>query len=142
MPEVVLNRKAKGDLAELVIAADLRRRGDKIARPYGKDWDFNLILSRGRALERVQAKYVESDGVIIEVKCFSHTLTNGKVRATKHYTRATVDWIAVYDKRSDACYYVPATELGEGRSRLHLRLFPPRNGQLKLIRSASDYMSI
>jgi hypothetical protein len=33
---VELNRKAKGDLAELRVAADLRARGYKIAFPTGK----------------------------------------------------------------------------------------------------------
>ena len=142
MPAPILNRKAKGDLAELVIAADLRRRGYKIAFPYGEDWDFDLILCRSGKLERVQAKYVESDGVVVEAKCYSESLTNGKVRAAKRYTAAAVDWIAVYDKTSDACYYLPAAELGSGRTRLSLRLVPPRNGQLKGIRSASEYRSI
>lgn len=52
---VELNRKAKGDLAELKVAADLRSRGYRIAFPYGEDWDYDLILCRhdGR-LERVQ----------------------------------------------------------------------------------------
>jgi PD-(D/E)XK nuclease superfamily protein len=53
---VELNRKAKGDLAELKVAADLRARGYKIAIPYGEDWDFDLIVCRREgALERVQA---------------------------------------------------------------------------------------
>ena len=40
------NKKAKGDLAELKVAADLRARGYRIAIPYGEDWDFDLILCR------------------------------------------------------------------------------------------------
>jgi hypothetical protein len=35
---VELSRKAKGDLAELKVAADLRARGYRIAFPYGEDW--------------------------------------------------------------------------------------------------------
>ena len=57
-----LNLKAKGDLAELMVAADLRRRGFKIAIPFGEDCDFDLILIREDRLERVQVKYAESDG--------------------------------------------------------------------------------
>jgi PD-(D/E)XK endonuclease len=40
--------KMKGDLAELKVATDLLERGYKIAIPYGEDWDFDLIFSRGR----------------------------------------------------------------------------------------------
>jgi hypothetical protein len=63
---VELNRKAKGDLAELKVAADLRSRGYRIAFPYGEDWDYDLILCRhdgrlergsgkARAIERLRA---------------------------------------------------------------------------------------
>jgi hypothetical protein len=50
-----LNRKARGDLPELKVAADLLARGYKIAFPYGEDWNFDLILCRDdETLERVQ----------------------------------------------------------------------------------------
>jgi hypothetical protein len=53
---VQLNKKAKGDLAELKVAADLRSRGYKLAFPYGEDVDFDLILCRGDgSLERVRS---------------------------------------------------------------------------------------
>lgn len=38
-----LNKKAKGDIAELKVAADPRSRGYKLAFPYGEDVDFDLI---------------------------------------------------------------------------------------------------
>jgi hypothetical protein len=39
----------------MMVAADLMRRGYKIAFPYGEDWDFDLIVCRdGTTLERVQ----------------------------------------------------------------------------------------
>jgi hypothetical protein len=140
---VELNRKAKGDLAELKIAADLRGRGYKIAFPYGEDWDYDLILCRsdGR-LERVQVKHGYSDGNRLPVKCCSASLTNGRVRQTKHYTARMIDWLAVWDRSTDRCFYVPASELGSGMNVMHLRLSPCRNGQFRGIRSAEDYEAI
>jgi hypothetical protein len=135
-----LNLKGKGDLAELMVAGDLLRRGHKIAIPYGEDCDFDLILVRDHRLERVQVKYAQSDGSVIRVKCFSHSLTNGKIRRTKQYTAKTIDLLAVYDTTSDRCYYVPATELGTGRSIMHLRLKPTRNGQQLGTRPAENYL--
>lgn len=132
--------KQKGDLAELMVAADLRRRGHKIAIPYGEDWDYDLIVCRDGLLERVQVKHTRSDGRVIEVKCFSHSLTNGRIRATKRYTAAAVDWIAVYDATTERCYYVPAKELGEGRSTISLRLAPALSGRRLGIRWATDYL--
>jgi hypothetical protein len=140
MQRRLLNRKAKGDLAELAVATDLIRRGYKVALPYGEDWD--LIVERGGKLERVQVKCTASDGAIIEIRCISQSLTNGKVRAIKRYTAETVDWIAVYDRTSECCYYVPATELGGGRRSITLRLTPTRNGQILRTRKAADYTAI
>jgi PD-(D/E)XK endonuclease len=134
--------KAKGDLAELMVATDLLRRGYKIALPYGEDWDYDLILCRGDALERVQVKYTESDGKVITVRCRSHSLTNGKIRATKYYTAQTVDWIAVYDLTTDRCYYVPSVQLGDGRATLTLRIAATLNNQRLGIRPVEDYLAI
>jgi len=139
-PEIPLNLKAKGDLAELMVAVDLMRRGHKIAIPYGEDCDFDLVLIRGNRLERVQVKHARSDGAVINVRCRSHSLTNGKIRRVKHYTAETIDLLAVYDATSDRCYYVPAKELGAGRSTLYLRLTPARNGQRLGTRPAEDYL--
>ncbi|HEY1595734.1 MAG TPA: group I intron-associated PD-(D/E)XK endonuclease [Thermoleophilaceae bacterium] len=138
--EGLRTRKDKGDLAEIQVAADVLRRGHKIAIPYGENWDFDLIVCRQDVLERVQTKYVQSDGSVIQVKCFSASLTNGKVRSVKRYTASKVDWIAVYDAATDCCYYVPSSEFGEGKTYLHLRLTPPRNNQRTGIRLAEDYL--
>jgi PD-(D/E)XK nuclease superfamily protein len=133
--------KKKGDLAELKVAADLVARGCELSIPFGEDSAYDLIADYEGRLHRVQVKYAKSDGRIIKVKCFSHSLTAGKVRSTKHYTVAMVDWIAVYDLTTDRCYYVPSWILGiDGRSALHLRLVPASNGQSLRIRRAEDYL--
>lgn len=134
--------KQKGDLAELMVAADLRRRGYPIAIPFGEDSDYDLVVDRDGKLERVQVKYSTSDGEVIRVRCRSHSLTHGRVRATKRYTAATIDWLAIYDPVSDRIFYIPAADLGDGRVMLHLRLTPTRNGQRAGIRWCEDYQSI
>jgi hypothetical protein len=126
----------------MMVAADLMRRGHKIAFPYGEDWDYDLIVCREERLERVQVKHSCSDGHVIRVKCFSHSLTNGKVRNTKRYTSQTIDWLAIYDPTSECCYYIPAAKLGAGRSNLHLRLTPARSGRKQGINLAADYREI
>jgi hypothetical protein len=85
---------------------------------------------------------VRSDGCVIEVRPRSSSLTNGKVRATKYYTAATIDWLAVWDAAVDRCFYVPASELGVGMNLLSLRLRPTRNNQVRGIRLAEGYTSI
>jgi PD-(D/E)XK endonuclease len=125
------------------VAADLRARGYRIAIPYGEDCVFDLILCRDdEKLERVQVKYVRSNGPVIEVRCRSHSLTNGKVRSTKHYTAAMIDWLAIWDAALDRCFYIPAAELGAGMWVLSLRLGPTRNNQRRGIRLAERYTTI
>ena len=134
--------KRKGDLAEMIVAADLLRRGHKVAFPYGEDWDYDLIVRREGRLERVQVKHARSDGIVIAVKCTSHSLTNGRVRRTKRYTAETIDWIAIYDCTTDRCYYVPSSEFTDGRSYMALRLRPTLNQQQARVRWARDYLDL
>jgi hypothetical protein len=137
----VASLKKKGDLAELKVAADLVARGCKLSIPFGEDCDYDLIADYEGRLHRVQVKYTESDGQVIVVRCRSHSLTNGKVRRTKIYTAAMIDWIAVFDANTDRCYYVASWILGvDGCGGLRLRLVPARNGQALRIRPAEDYL--
>lgn len=134
--------KRRGDLAEMRVAADVLARGHRIAIPFGEDCDYDLVVDRAGRLERVQVKHTASDGRVVVVRCRSQSLTGGRVRATKKYTAATVDWIAVFDTTTDRCFYIPAAELGpDGCAQLHLRLDAPRNGQRAGIRHAADYLS-
>lgn len=132
--------KAKGDLAEAMVAADALRRGHKVAYPHGEDWDYDLIVCRNGRLERVQVKHARSDGRVVPVRCSSASLTNGRVREVKKDTASMIDWLAVYDVTTDRCYHVPAIELANGRSLLHLRLIPTLSGMKLGIRNAADYL--
>ena len=78
--------KTKGDLAELKVAADLIDRGCRLSIPFGEDCDYDLIADYEGRLHRVQVKYTRSDGQVVVLRCRSHSLTKGKVRATKLYT--------------------------------------------------------
>jgi PD-(D/E)XK endonuclease len=133
--------KKKGDLAELRVAADLVARGCELSIPFGEDSSYDLIADYEGRLHRVQVKYTKSDGQVVVVNCRSHSITKGKVRRTKIYTAAMVDWIVVFDATTDRCYYVPSWILGgAGCSGLMLRLVPARNGQSLRIRLAEDYL--
>jgi hypothetical protein len=131
--------KQKGDLAELKIATDLVAQGYRILLPFGEDHDYDLVIDDGSAFQRVQVKYTTSDGDVVTVRCFSHSLTNGRVRVTKRYTADTIDWMAVWDATTDRCFYIPATLLGSGKSYVYLRYVPTRNNQEARITWADDY---
>jgi hypothetical protein len=131
--------KEKGDLAELMVAADLAKRGWGVAVPWGENSDFDLIAYRDDQLQRIQVKYDGSRRDLVVVRCQSLSLTGGRVKHRKRYTAATIDWIATYHQPSDRCYYVPAALLGAGRSQFHLRLIPTRNNQQAGIWMAEDF---
>jgi len=124
------------------IAADLLRRGHRIAFPFGEDWDFDLVLYRESGFERVQVKHARSDGRVMRVPCYSRSLTSGKILRTKCYTAATIDWLAVYDATTDRCLHIPAEKLGEGRREMWLRITPALNGQRAGINDAADFTEL
>lgn len=134
-PVVMAETKRKGDLGEAMIMADVLRRGYQVAIPVGEDWRYDLIVLRHAKLERVQCKFTSSDGHAIQVKCRS---TNNWVM--HKYTAKDLDWLAVYDKTTDRCYFVPASLLGEGRTVIHLRLTQAKNGQQKGLLWAKDFV--
>lgn len=126
--------KRKGDLGVAMAMSEVMRRGYKVAIPVGEDWPYDIIVLREGKLERVQCKYTESDGEVIDVVCRS---ANNWV--SYKYTPESVDWIAVYDQTTNTCYFVPSSLLGAGKALLSLRLTAPKNGQIKGVRFAKDF---
>lgn len=131
--------KQKGDLAELKVATDLVAQGHRVLFPFGEDHSYDLAIDDGRTLQRVQVKHTRSDGRVLAAKCFTHSLTNGRVRETTKYTVAMIEWLAVWDATTDRCFYLPASLLGTGRAYVYLRYVPPRNNQRAGITWADDY---
>ncbi len=132
----MVGTKHKGDLGEAMVVAEALRRGFKVALPIGEDWRYDLIVLRNGVLERVQCKYVESYGECINAKCRS---TNNW--ANRKYSTNDFDWLAVYDKTTDRCYFIPSSILGDGRAQFGLRLTAPKNNQRAKINWAHDFLS-
>lgn len=136
-------KKQKGDFAELKVACDLRRRGYLVLIPFGEEAPYDIVIDRDGKLERVQVKYRDRGGrSAIEVPCYSQTIIGGKAVSKTPYTAETIDWLALYDVETDRCFYIPAAELGAGRTHITLRFSPPANGQVKKIRFAERYVDL
>lgn len=134
-----MTSKEKSNVGELAVAADLAKKGYRVALPFGEYGDWDLVFERPTGeLERVQVKYTESDGKVVKVRGRCHSVTAGRVGKTKMYDCSMVEWIAVYDKTTDAVYYVDPSELGSS-GEVQLRLVPPANGMTKGIRWAHEY---
>ena len=126
--------KHKGNLAEIKIASDLLSRKFNVAFPYGEDFSYDLILIRdSKTFERIQCKYVKSNGKVIKIP--GRRLENKNIK----YSTNDIDWLACYDETTNKCYYVPSKLLGEGKSSVWLRLILPDNNQSKKINWAKNF---
>ena len=129
--------KEKGDLGQAMIMADLFKRGFKVLLPVGEDWKFDLVIYRNGKFERIQCKY---DGIFIDTVFVNCRSCNNHSR-TK-YTDQDIDWIGIYHKASDLCYYIPSNLLGKGRAALSLRIKDPINKQKKSILPAKEFLKL
>lgn len=127
--------KTKGDLGQVKVMGDLLSKGYKVAIPLGEDWRYDLIVDRNNKLLRIQCKYVESTNGVIKVRCETH---DG--HSYYKYKQEDLDYLAVYDKISDRCYYISCTYLGSGRGSISLRIKATKNGQKKKIIKAEEFI--
>ena len=134
--------KQRGDQAELAVAADLAARGYRVLFPFGEDCSYDLAIDDGTSFARIQVKFVSAKKNVLVVPCRTNSLTNGKVRHIKHYTASMIDWLAAFEPVSGDCFYIPASELGDGRWGISLRLGPAANNQKRGVRMASDYADL
>lgn len=127
--------KIKGDLGQVMIMGDLLSKGYKVAIPLGEDWRYDLIVDKNDQLLKIQCKYVESNRGVIKVRCETH---DG--RSYYRYQEKDLDYIAVYDKVTNKCYYIKNSYLNKGRASMTLRVAPTKNGQTKKILNAKDFI--
>jgi prevent-host-death family protein len=134
----VENPNLKGNVAELAIATEAARLGLSVLKPLTEHERYDLALSVGGSLLRVQCKWGSRRGDVICVRVSSsyHSPTRGYVKAT--YDESEVDLIAVYCEQLDRCYLLPVS-LVTGQSRIHLRLKPAMNNQRAALNLAADY---
>lgn len=128
------NPKAVGELSEMAVALHLMRAGYDVARPFGDNARYDLIIDDGGRLLRVQVKTGRLGAGTIQFATSSSQLHRGRGR--QHY-RGTCDLFAVYCPDLEAVYLVPVDDVGAVECRL--RLDPPRNGQERGVRWARDY---
>ena len=127
--------KIKGDLGQAMVMADALKRGYKVALPLGEDWRYDLIILKNQKLLRIQCKYAESTNGFIKVRCETHDGRN-----YYRYKQDDLDYLAIYDKITEKCYYVECSYLGKnGRGSLNLRTKIAKNGQKKKIFNAEDF---
>jgi PD-(D/E)XK endonuclease len=130
-----------GELAVAKVVVRAIEKGVTPSRPL-MECRYDLILDDGFKLHRVQVKYAggkspkQASGAIpVGLKKWR---TDGRPPIL-HYTAQEVDGVLVYVRATDQILWL-GPEVFEGRTMLHIRLEPARNGQQKRCLMAANYV--
>ena len=122
-----MSTNQKGAIAEAMVAGEAAVLGCMVYRPVAEGERYDLIIDSGGRLLRVQCKWAALKGPIIVGYAITSRLTpRGYVRTI--YDSSEIDGIAAYCHALRRCFWLPIDECA-GRSVVHLRLKPARNGQ-------------
>jgi hypothetical protein len=123
----MMSSNQKGAIAEAWIAGEALELGCTVYRPTSEGSRYDLIIDSSGRLLRVQCKWASLKGAIVVVYTITSRLTpRGYVRTT--YQPAEIDGIAASCHALKRCFWLPIDEVA-GKSVVHLRLEPARNGQ-------------
>ncbi|HUD21153.1 MAG TPA: group I intron-associated PD-(D/E)XK endonuclease [Candidatus Saccharimonadales bacterium] len=128
-----MNKKEKGDLAELQVASELIRVGWKVLFPYGEDHRYDLVAERQGNYRRIQVKYATPNNGVLNVNCRSSN--NWSVI---NYSAEDIDVLAVFNPESSVVYFIPVSEIN--KSLFKLRLVDTKNLQEKKIHPAEQFL--
>lgn len=127
----------KGNVAELAFAAEAARLGLEVHLPMTEHGRADLVLGIAGRLLRAQCKWANCKGDVISINlATSRRSANGYIRTT--YTAEEIDAIGAYCDELRRCFLIPI-EIAEGKSAMHLRLAPARNGQRAGLNWAEQY---
>lgn len=99
---------------------------------------YDFILDTGKKLLKIQVKTCKSknNGEKLTFSTCSSRLVNGKVIHTD-YKNDNIDYFCTWHENE--CYLVPVQDCG--KTEKNLRLAPTKNGQVKGIFFAKDYIA-
>jgi hypothetical protein len=126
----------RGDVAEMMAAAELVRRGYIVSRPLTNGAPYDLLVDDGRAVLKVQVKRtcLDRENESVRIQLSSSKYHRG--RAGVSYS-GRVDLILAVDCEAGAFYVVAGADLEQWEIRL--RTTPARNNQTRGTRSAADH---
>ena len=133
-----VNTNEKGALAEMSIAREAIRLGAGVLKPLSERQRYDLGLEIGDRILRVQCKWGRLiEGEVIHVR-LATSRYDGHSYIRTNYELGEIDAVAVYCEELDSVFLLPI-ELVAGRSFIHLRVKPAKNGQRASINSEADF---
>lgn len=131
------NPNHKGNVAELAIAKEAASLGLSVLMPITEHERYDLAIGIGGRLLRVQCKWGNLKGDVIQVHLASSRRgPAGYIR--RIYSPNEVDAIGVYCGDLDRCFLMPIDVIA-GQWAMQLRLAPTRNGQRAALHLADEY---
>ena len=134
----MLTSNAKGDIAEVEIAAAAIRAGCTVSRPLTDHPPYDLVIEAGGRLLRVQCKWAVPQRSVVEIRLrrCSHSPTQGYIRSSDGADE--IDAVAAYCDDLKQCFLVSIDQLN-GQDWLSLRVDAPRNCQRAALHFAADH---
>lgn len=133
----MLSTHFKGEITEQLVAIEFLKMGYMVSKPMVQSSKYDFIVEVNHKLYKIQVKTStpkEENSFIEFATSTSHTNTTGTINAS--YTEEDVDFFAtMYDGQ---CFLVPYGKCGKRSQRL--RLLPTKNGQIKGVLFAKDFI--
>ena len=127
-----MNTKTKGDVGELLVAAELTNAGWIVSFPFSENARYDLIAEKNSELRRIHVKTVNPKKGILELNCRSSNNLS-----VIYYSPKDFEFLAAVDLESKEIYYIPSCKLN--KNSLKLRLIKTKNSQKKKINLASNF---
>lgn len=133
----MLSTKAKGAQTELECITYLHGLGYDISIPWGDNARYDFVLDVNHKLYKIQCKTssLQEEGVY-KFKCNS-TYVNTQGNRNESYSAEEVDFFCTFIEGK--CYLIPFSETSK-REKV-MRFVKPKNGQVKGITFAQDYLA-
>ena len=133
----MLSTNVRGTITELKCKTYFLELGYMVSTPESPT-RYDFILDTGNKLLKIQVKtcHLEEDGARIAFQVrSSHITSSGNVK--HHYHDDGIDYFCTwYDNE---CYLIPVSDCGKDEKALRLK--PTKNGQVKNIAFAKDYIA-
>ena len=116
--------KYQGDSAELRFMLLNHLLGYTVAKPFGDNAKYDLIVQINNKLERIQVKSTQSKDTSIGTDCYRCAVCSG-ASVKRMYSDKDIDYVAIYVIPVDAWYKIPVNEI----KTKSIRLYPHRKSK-------------
>ena len=130
-----MDTNIKGTITELKCKTYFLELGYMVSTPESPT-RYDFILDIGTELLKIQVKTSHSDGEKLTFKTTSRHITS-KGSTVHHYKNDGIDYFCTW--YNGECYLIPVQECGT--SEKCLRLVPTKNGEVKNISFAKNYIA-